>query len=316
MHAYLRVSVSHSCLRLSGLRAPCAGLYARAFLRVRMSNLCVRVRGSLRWAFIWYQDSDAEGQIAGVGGGGGGALVAEADSPDVEAAGRGGGRRGRGGNAFGNVDTNVDMMPGSSTDIMTAIADIPMPIETRDQVKAHLSAHGFAKTTVQWLLSNLRSVVTHPPTGAAPGSKKTRTLEWRFDIGIARALIENASRVDSLPLLTCRFRADGKVSVTVPTAVSPRSVFVSLSSVKAMEARFHACVGGCAERLSPCGCLGVTRRRDHTHLCDGLVHVNHVRVRRAAGARWDRAGLVWGSVGGCSARPIPGCLIWGHMCVC
>ena len=161
------------------------------------------------------------GSDCGCRGGGGGALVAEADSPDVEAAGRGGGRRGRGGNAFGNVDTNVDMMPGSSTDIMTAIADIPMPIETRDQVKAHLSAHGFAKTTVQWLLSNLRSVVPYPPTGAPPGAKKTRTLEWRFDIGIARALIEDASRVDSLPLLTCRFRADGKVSVTVPIAVSP-----------------------------------------------------------------------------------------------
>ena len=46
-------------------------------------------------------------------------------------------------------------------------------------MKAHLTAHGFAKTTVQWLLSNLRSVVTPPLTGAPSGEKKMRTLEWR-----------------------------------------------------------------------------------------------------------------------------------------
>ena len=51
-----------------------------------------------------------------------------------------------------------------------------------------------------------------PTDTSAAAPYEGRVDTHRFDIGIARALIEDASRVDSLPLLTCRFRADGKVS--------------------------------------------------------------------------------------------------------
>ena len=59
-----------------------------------------------------------------------------------------------------------------------------------------------------------------PTDTSAAAPYEGRVDTHRFDIGIARALIEDASRVDSLPLLTCRFRPDGKVSRCV-VAVSP-----------------------------------------------------------------------------------------------
>ena len=104
-----------------------------------------------------------------------------------------------------------------------------------------------------------------PTDTSAAAPYEGRVDTHRFDIGIARALIEDASRVDSLPLLTCRFRPDGKVSRCVRRRL-PRSFSVCLSPVKALEARFHGCVCGCAQRVSPCECLGVTQVRDDTHL--------------------------------------------------
>ena len=95
------------------------------------------------------------------------------------------------------------------------------------QVTDRLRAHGFAQTTIMWLLSNLtplRAPATSEGAGAAEWCKfdagvvggvtrrkGPRMLEWRFDIETSRALILDASRVDSLPLLTTGFRPDRQV---------------------------------------------------------------------------------------------------------
>ena len=91
------------------------------------------------------------------------------------------------------------------------------------QVTERLRAHGFAQATIMWLLSNLKP--TPAPAAGAVGRecgegvesgvkkrKGPRLLEWRFDIETSRALITDASRVDSLPLLTTRFRPDQQVT--------------------------------------------------------------------------------------------------------
>eukprot|EP00277_Geminigera_cryophila_P006677 CAMPEP_0179416302 /NCGR_PEP_ID=MMETSP0799-20121207/6720_1 /TAXON_ID=46947 /ORGANISM="Geminigera cryophila, Strain CCMP2564" /LENGTH=170 /DNA_ID=CAMNT_0021189153 /DNA_START=20 /DNA_END=532 /DNA_ORIENTATION=- len=110
---------------------------------------------------------------------------------------------------MGDVNTNLNMKPGSTTDIMTALANIPTPIQDRAQVTDNLVKQGFSKTTVMWLLSNLKTTVAP----LVEGSKKKRTLEWRFDIVIARHLIQDAAKVDSLPLLNRLYRKDGKGKV-------------------------------------------------------------------------------------------------------
>ena len=51
-------------------------------------------------------------------------------------------------------------------------------------------------------------------------NKRKRLLTWRFDIGISRLLIEDASRVDSLPLLTRAFRPDRKGNVGIIRGLS------------------------------------------------------------------------------------------------
>ena len=106
------------------------------------------------------------------------------------------------------------MRPGASTDIISVLESIPSPIQSRAVVAEYLTEHGYSKTTTQWLLSNLKASESDADKKERK-KKKERTLEWRFNLDISRALIIDASRTDSLPLLAKGFRKDGRGRVGI-----------------------------------------------------------------------------------------------------
>ncbi|MED5374645.1 MAG: alpha/beta hydrolase [Myxococcota bacterium] len=73
--------------------------------------------------------------------------------------------------------------------VMTALRQVPLPLERREDLMPQLSAHGLSRELALWMTTNL----TRNPDG--PG------LVWRFDLEAATALIADYFRLDLWPVL-------------------------------------------------------------------------------------------------------------------
>lgn len=120
--------------------------------------------------------------------------------------------------------TMTDVQPGASSNIMSTLESITLPIASRSSVSEILIEQGYSKETATWMVSNLVRAPPPPdelenaegPDASASASgvtngagnlkkkkarKKSPGLEWRFNLGIAKQLITSAAATDSVPLL-------------------------------------------------------------------------------------------------------------------